>query len=140
MSKEKIFQFQIVTPEKIVFSDSAEAVSLPTAVGEITVLPGHESLIGIVEDGEIKIKKDGREYFLAVAGGFLEMENNLLRVFADFAERTEDLDLGAIERAKEEAEKALSEKELISERAFADAEARLKRELLKLRIFKKRRR
>lgn len=133
-------QFKIVTPERTVFSATVKQVTLPTAVGQITILPGHEPLIGIIEPGEICIKEKNSsgQCFLAVSDGFLEVDNNIVRVFAQTAERAEELNEQAILKAKQEAEEALKNRDKASEVAFTEAESRLRRELAKLKVVQKR--
>ena len=135
----KNLKFKIVTPERTVYSEEVNQVTLPTEEGEITILPNHESLIGIIVPGEIIIKKNssGELHFLAVSTGFVEIDNNEVKVFADTAERAEELDEEAILRAKQEAEDMLKNRKFASEVAFADAEAHLKRELARFRVLKR---
>jgi len=54
-------QFKIVTPEKVVFSEEVTKLILPTSVGQITILPNHESLIGIIKPGEICLERGNRK-------------------------------------------------------------------------------
>ena len=141
-NKSKTIQFMIVTPEKTVYDAQIKQVSLPTSMGEITVLLDHEPLVGIIAPGEISIKKEGEKTssFLAVSEGFVEVNKNKVRVFASTAQRAEDLDEKAILKAKQEAEDAVKNKKNLSEIAFADASTRLKRELAKLKILERHRR
>ncbi|MBU2025545.1 MAG: ATP synthase F1 subunit epsilon [Patescibacteria group bacterium] len=130
-------QFKIITPEKEVFSQEITQVTMSTMDGEITVLPFHESLIGGIEPGEICIKtSDGELYLLAVSYGFFEIENNSVKVFADTADRAEELNEQTILKAKQEAEQALKEK-INSDLISVEAEIRLKKELAKLRVLEK---
>ncbi|MBD3299726.1 MAG: ATP synthase F1 subunit epsilon [Candidatus Moranbacteria bacterium] len=131
--------FKIVTPEKIVYEDVISKVTLPTLVGQITILPNHESLVGVIVPGEICItkKNEGDFCFLAVDDGFLEVDDNSVRVFADMASKAEDLDEELILKATEEAKKAMEERKTTSEIKFLEASNRLKRELIKLKVLKK---
>lgn len=134
----KFIDFKIVTPERIVYREEVMQVSLPTEEGEITILPSHESLLGIIVPGEIKIRNQkGESFFLAVSTGFLEVDQNEVKVFAETAERPEELDEAAILHAKEEAERILRDKKFASEVAFADAESHLKKELARLRVLRR---
>jgi F-type H+-transporting ATPase subunit epsilon len=134
-------QFKIVTPEKVVFSEEVTKLILPTSVGQITILPNHESLIGIIKPGEICLERGNRKekLFLVTTEGFLEVDKNVVRIFSDAAERIDEMDEKAILKAKKEAEEALKNKKYMSQVAFVEAEARLKKELVKLRVLKKRR-
>ncbi len=79
-------RFKIVTPEREVFADDVESVSLITKDGEITVLPHHITLVTILLPGEIRYKKNGEELFIAVSGGFAEVRpDGSVVVLADTA-------------------------------------------------------
>lgn len=135
----KVINFKIVTPEKIVYEEKIKKLILPTSLGQITILPDHEPLAAVVEPGEVCIQKleTGEVAYLAINKGFLEVEDNVARIFADTAERLEDLDEQAIIKAQKEAKEALKNKKSLSQLKFIDAEARLKREMLKLKILRK---
>ncbi|MEA3273487.1 MAG: ATP synthase F1 subunit epsilon [Patescibacteria group bacterium] len=138
----KTIQFKIVTPEKVVYSEEISQITLPTTVGQITILPGHESLVGVISLGEIYLKKKagGEKSFLVTTEGFVEVDNDEVSIFANSADRVEEMSEKLILKAKAEAEEALKNKENISKVATVEAEARLKKELVKLKVLKKRRR
>ena len=102
---------QIVTPEARVYNDTAETVVIPTVNGEIGILPGHIPLLSQVADGELRATKDGRTQFLAVAGGFVQVEGDVVSVLAEHAMREEQIDESAVEKAVERAQEALKTKE-----------------------------
>lgn len=131
------FSFEIVTPEKVIFKDEVNEVILPSKNGEIAILPNHASLVTQIAEGELTIKKDGKEQFLAVTGGFLEVNNNKVSILADYAIRSDEIEVGKAEDAKKRAEKAMQEK--ASDRDFAFAESQFKRAILELKIAHKRR-
>src|SRR3989338_249348 len=83
----KKINFQIVTPEKITYHDDVDSITLPTQIGEITVLPHHAPLISSLKSGEAIIRKGGEEFSIAVSGGFLQVQpKNKVVVLADTAE------------------------------------------------------
>ncbi len=140
MSTQKL-QFRIVSPERVVFEDQVDAVSIMTAMGEITVLPGHIPLLGIVKPGELKVQKDGEEQFMSVLGGFVEVHNdNALTILADAAERVDEIDLERAEAARDRAKKALEEKQFANDIEFAALQAALERSMTRVKIARKRRR
>lgn len=97
-------QFQIITPERVVSSDDIDQVSIPTATGEITILPHHVPLITVLEPGELKYTKKGEQFNLAVSGGFVEVrENGHVIVLADTAEHAHEINLTRAEEAREKA-------------------------------------
>lgn len=133
-------QFEITTPERIVYKDEVDQITLPTKEGEITVLPNHIPLVSLLIAGALTIKKDGQEVYMATSGGFIEVQpGNKVIVLADTAERSEELDIKAIEEAKERARQVLAEKRNIDDVTFTDAAAGLERELARLRVARKHR-
>lgn len=136
MSKQ--FSLAIVTPDGEVFNEKIESLTFPSKMGEITILPDHVPLVGLVGHGELVIKKDGKESFLAVSGGAFEvLGGNNVRILADTAEKADALNLEAIEAAEARARAILTEKTFSDDRAFADASAGLERELARLKVARK---
>lgn len=133
--------FKIITPEKSVFSEKVEQVTMMTAEGEITVLPGHVPLVGILRPGELHFKKDGQEHPLAVSGGFVEIRpDSEVVILADTAERAEEINLERAEAAKERAEKLLQETRNREDVDYASLQVALEKALNRLKIAKKYRR
>lgn len=129
----------IVTPERIVFEDEVDSVSVMTDMGEVTVLVGHIPLVANLRAGELRVKKNGEEYFLASSTGFLQVRpGNQIVILADSAERAEELELEKIEEARERAQKLLEVKRHVDDVAFADAAAMMERELARYRVAVKR--
>lgn len=98
---------QIVTPEARVYNESVESVVIPTVDGEIGILPGHVPLLTQVEDGELRVVKDGRTVHLVVGSGFAEIAGDRVCVLAEHAIREESIDESAAEKAVKRAEEAL---------------------------------
>jgi F-type H+-transporting ATPase subunit epsilon len=97
----------ILTPEKAAFSDSIDMVTAPGSLGEFGVLPGHAAFATTLQVGEVVIKKDNREYCLAISGGFAEVGNDKVTILAEAAELAQDIDLKRAENAKIQAEEKL---------------------------------
>jgi F-type H+-transporting ATPase subunit epsilon len=100
---------EIVTPEARVYSDTIETVVIPTAEGEVGILPGHIPLLTQVEDGELRVTKGGVTEYLAVSGGFAEVEGDFVRVLAENAISEAKIDERAVEEALKRAEAQLAE-------------------------------
>lgn len=130
-------KFKIITPEKTVFEDTIDQVTLPTAMGEITILPNHRSYISSVMPGELMIKKDRKETTLFVSGGFIEFNNNELIVLADTAERAEEIDIKLAREARKRAEKIREEKISMDEEEYASVVAAIQRESARIRVAQK---
>jgi F-type H+-transporting ATPase subunit epsilon len=128
----------ITTPEGTIYDGSADSVTLPTADGEITVLPKHTPLIGIVLPGSILLRKAGEAHFLAVSRGVIEVDGGGVRILADSADRVDELEEAAVERAREQAAKLQLETRHDAE-GFAEATAVLERELARLKTIRRHR-
>lgn len=130
-------KFKVVTPERTVFHDEIDQVTLPTTDGEVTVLPNHMPYITILGFGEIVLKKDGQESSLAVSGGFVEFNKNKMVVLADMAERAEEIDLQMAEEAKKRAEEAMKQKITMDESEYALVVAAIEKESARIKVAKK---
>ena len=134
----KKIHFQIVTPEKITYRDDVDSITLPTQMGEITVLPNHTPLISSLKSGEAIIKKDGEELSIAVSGGFLQIQpKNKVVVLADAAERAEEISEERAQEARKRAEDILKEKRL-DKAELATAAAALEKSLIRLKVARRR--
>lgn len=99
---------EIVTPEAKVYTDTIDSVVVPTIEGEIGVLPGHIPLVTQVEHGELRVTKDNVTSFLAVGGGFAQIDGDRIRVLAEHAITEEKIDEHAVEAALKKAEQELA--------------------------------
>jgi F-type H+-transporting ATPase subunit epsilon len=129
---------KIVTPERVVFEDSVDSISVMTENGEITILPNHIPLVTLLRAGEMRLKTNGSELILAVSTGLVEVrKGNQIIILADTAERSEELELEEIEKAKILAQKRLDEAKDKNEVAYADALVHLERELARYKVAQK---
>ena len=105
-------QVDIVSAEKEIFSGEAQMVFAPAIMGEVGIAPGHTPLVTKLSPGEERQMhfQDNQSAFY-VSGGLLEVQPQIITVLSDTAERAEDLDEAAVIKAKEEAEKAIHEKD-----------------------------
>ncbi len=133
-----MLKFKIATPEKVVYEDEVFQVTIPTIAGEITVLPNHIPLIGVLKAGELRIKDKDGEHPFAVYGGFLEIRgNNELIILADNIERVEEIDLEKAEEARKRAEEQMKKIENMGDVDYARLQAVIERETNRLRVSKK---
>lgn len=135
-----MIHLQIITPEKTVFDEDVEQVSLPTASGQITVLPHHIGLVTSMEPGAIIYKKHQKEIHLASGFGFAQVNSDTINVLVDLAAPEEELEEKAIEEAKKQAEEQLKQKHLLSEEEYATAAANLQKALAQLKVKRRHRR
>lgn len=124
---------QIITPEKVAYQGEADAVSVPTQQGEITILPKHMSLVSTMKHGALVIKNEGKETVLAVYKGFVEIRKNQVLIMTDIAERVDEIDAEKAEQARQEAQRRLLEKDKMDDIAFADTVAALEKSLARLK-------
>ena len=137
MSKQ--LKLKIVTPEKIVFEEMVDQVSIPTTTGEITVLPDHIPLISELASGDVVASLNGEHIPFAVVGGFIEVKKSddvitEVAVLADFAEHVSLLSDEAIEKAKAHAEELKRQMEDKEQVDFEHFEAELERSLTRVKI------
>jgi len=127
--------FQIITPERVVFSDDIDQASFMTDNGEITVLPHHIPLVTLLQSGELRYKKNGEELFLATSGGFAEVRpDNSLVILADTAEHAHEIDLSRAEAARERAEKLMQEARTKEDVDYTALQVQLEKALARLRV------
>ncbi len=135
----KQLKLKIVTPERLVLEELVDQVSLPTTLGEITVLPEHIPLITGLKSGEVVAMTNGEPVPMAVVGGFVEIkkgEDNMteVAVLADFAEHVSELSDEKIEAAKARAEELRKQMENKGVVDFEHFEAELERSLTRVKI------
>ena len=127
---------EIITPEKPVFKDQIEAVTIPGTMGSFQVLKDHAPLISSFDVGIIKVKNNSKENFFTTSGGTIEVNENQVLVLADSIENINDIDENRAEKARQRAEERLKKK---SEENIDEARARaaLNRALNRLNAVKK---
>jgi F-type H+-transporting ATPase subunit epsilon len=131
-------QLEIVTPERLAYSDEVDMVLVPGIEGELGILPHHTPLVSLLGVGELKIRKGGDEESFAIAGGFLQVRPDKVVVMAETAEIGAEIDLERAQRARAEAEKAL-EGGYVEGADLAVARAELQRALVRIRVAQSRR-
>ena len=132
-----MIKFKIATPERVVYEDEIDQITLPTKMGEITILPNHIPLVSSLMPGEVLIKKGKEEIPLAVSGGFLEYNNNQLVILADTAERAEEIDEQRAEEGRKRAKELLEKKQAKEEVDFTTLAAKMEKELARLKVVRK---
>lgn len=126
-----MIKLEIVTPEKMALSEVVEMVTIPTASGEVGILPNHAPLISALQAGILSYTKGGTTNRLVVSGGFVEVGVNTVSVLATVAESVEEINTEIARLEKSEAEKVLgtwsgSEEDFeIEKEKLGRAEARL---------------
>jgi len=131
--------FTILTPTGTLAKlDNVDVVVANTTTGQIAVLPNHIPLLTRLEHGELRVKTEGKELYFTLFEGFLNVSpDNTVTVMADNAKRSEELNVEAIRKAKEDALKALSEKEKLSATEILKAETAMRRAIMELKVAEK---
>lgn len=135
-----MLHLQIITPEKTVFDNEVDQISLPTEDGQITVLPHHTALMTSIVPGELNFKSHSKETVLASGFGFAQVAENDVKVLVDLAAPEEEIEEKRVEEAKKLAEEAIKNKHTLSEEEYATAAANLQKALIQLKIKHRRRR
>jgi F-type H+-transporting ATPase subunit epsilon len=125
-------KLEIVTPQGIAYSDDVEMVTLPAIEGEMGILPHHVRLMTQMVPGELVVHKGGRDLFLAVGGGLVEVTGRGVAILTDMAVSAESIDEAKAEEARQRAAARLREK--LSAEEVASTNASLVRSLVQLRV------
>lgn len=125
-------QLEIVTPDATVYSEAVEMVTLPGVEGQMGVLPQHVRLMTQMVPGELIVRKDGHEDFLAVGEGLVEITNEHVSIVTNMAVAIESIDEAAAEEARQRAAARLKEK--LSSEEVASVNASLARSLAQLHV------
>ena len=130
-------KLEIVTAERVVYSDEADVLVVPGIEGQLGILPHHAPLMTTLQPGELRVRKGVEEFSLAISGGFLEVRPDRVIILADAAERAEEIDVSRAEEAKRRAEERL--RHPTSEVDAARADAAMRRALARLQVVEQRR-
>ena len=128
---------QLVTPQGTLFNESFESISIPTATGQITILPGHTRLVSAIKPGELIVRNKGKVQYIHVDGGFAEIKDKSeIVILADAAAHIAELNEAQILEAKARAEQLLKQENMADEE-YARAAASLELNLSKLRTVRR---
>ena len=104
---QKTFLFEIITPNRIAFSQNVDTIQIPTPDGQIGIFPFHTAFFSQVAEGEVIIHIDKKSQFLSIGGGFIEFNANKATLLVTRAFHADELDEKAILQAQKEATEAL---------------------------------
>jgi F-type H+-transporting ATPase subunit epsilon len=130
-------RLEIVTPETTAYSEDVEMVTLPGSEGELGVYPNHVPLLTTLNPGELRVLKGGRESFLAIGEGFVEITGSTVSVLTDMALELAVIDESAAEAAVARAQAAM--KEDLGKEEVAAVQASLQKALAQLHVKRRRR-
>jgi len=127
--------FEIITAERIVYSDEVDIIVAPGSEGELGILPQHAALMTMLQPGELMVRKGNEEDCMFVSGGFMEVRDNKVIVLADTAERAEDIDTDRAEQARARAENRIATH--VTDVDLSRARAAMLRSLMRLKVAEK---
>ena len=130
-------KLEIVTPEKTAYSEDVEMVTLPGSEGELGVYPNHVPLLTTLNPGELRVLKGGKETFLAIGEGFVEITASTVSVLTDMALEPSVIDESAAEAAVARAQAAM--KDDLGKEEVAAVQASLQKALAQLHVKRRRR-
>jgi F-type H+-transporting ATPase subunit epsilon len=131
-------KLEIVTPEEIAYSEDVEMVTVPSVVGQIGVYPLHTPLMTQMVPGEIIVRKNGHDIFIASGEGLIEVTADRVSILTDLAIAADRIDEAKVEEARRRAEARLREK--LSDEEVASVNASLARSLAQLHVKRRSRR
>jgi F-type H+-transporting ATPase subunit epsilon len=131
-------KLEIITPEATAYSEDVDMVTLPGIEGEMGVYPQHVPLLTQMVPGELIVRKDGHDYFLAVGEGMVEVTGDHVAILTDLAIAAEHIDEAKVEEARQRAQARLSEK--LSDEEVASVNSALARSLAQLHVKRRQRR
>ena len=132
----KKLTLNLITPEKQLISNlEVDMVVLPALLGEMGILPGHIKTIVQLGMGSLRYKKDGKEEEFAVLGGFVEVLNNVVNVFAEGADLADEIDEEVEKQKIKAAKESLSRKD--ADIDFELAELEIKQAITRMKVKKK---
>lgn len=130
----EMIKLEIVTPEKKVFDETVDSVTVPTATGEVGILPNHAPLISALKSGILSFSNKGASEKMVVSGGFVEVSSNKVSVLTDVAERADEIDVEAARLELGDAQKALGGAFSGTEEEFEAEKERLERAQARLAL------
>ena len=138
-----LLTIELLTPERKVFEKTADIITAPTPMGEISILPEHQNLVTLLSPGVIELKSnvEGRVVIetLSTTGGVLEVQHpNHILILSDAAERAEEIDLKRAEEARERAKKIMDQA-FTDDVKYTDALGALERSIARLRVARRHR-
>lgn len=104
----KTFKLEIVTPEKIVFSEDVVSLVAPAENGYLGVLAGHAPLLCALKPGEIKIRRESGELLYATSGGFMEVTPKKTSILSESAEAPDAIDPARAAKSRQRAKERLA--------------------------------
>ncbi|GIN69739.1 ATP synthase epsilon chain [Bacillus sp. J14TS2] len=130
----KTLQVHIVTPDGPVFDGDVEMVTTKVESGELGILPGHIPMVAPLQIGAVRLNKGNQTEFVAVNGGFVEVQQEKVTILAQTAEKADSIDIARAEEAKKRAERLLQGNQ--DDVDFKRAQLALKKAMNRIDVYK----
>ena len=130
---------EIVTQDRSVYNEEVDSINLPGIEGRMGILPNHAPLLTVLDFGEVIIRRQGEEEFFAIGGGVAEVTPTKVIILADSADHLDEIDEQKAAEARAAAQKAMEEGATADPEQYRMLEAALRRESLRIDIYRKRR-
>ncbi|NLC04068.1 MAG: F0F1 ATP synthase subunit epsilon [Tissierellia bacterium] len=130
----KTFDLDIVTPDRLFFSEKVEMIIVRGLEGDLAVLKGRTPLTTPLKIGQVRVFQDGKERLAAVVNGYISVLGNKTTIVTECAEWPEEIDVERAEEARKRAEEILKRND--PDVDFIRAEAALKRAINRLKTAK----
>lgn len=124
-------QLDVVTPQKLAYSEKIDKLEGPAIDGLIGIWPKHAPLVTAMQIGVVRVVKDGEETQIAISEGFMEVQPDRINLVVRTAELPEEIDIERAEAARDRAEEKMEKDHENVD--FARAEASYDRALARLK-------
>ena len=115
----KTFQLDIITPTNVISEGQVQYLRAPSTEGLFGIMGGHSVTTILMDIGEIKVTKDGKEFYYATNGGFADIRPESVMLLVETAEKVSDIDKDRADAALKRAEDRLKDNEIDLKRAKA---------------------
>ncbi len=137
MTNMNTFLLEIISPERIAYSDNVDMVIAPSASGVVGILHGHVPFFTRLVEGEVKITKNGEDSYLAIGGGFLEVTPSKSIILVTSVYHAEEINEQEVIEAKKRAEEALASKP--TGIALVEAQSLFRRSIIAMKVMRRKR-
>src|SRR5664279_3585399 len=101
------FKLEIATPTRLVLDENVTSAEIPGSKGYLGILPGHAPLLGLLDAGVLTYTHEGKQNYLEVDSGFIEVLDNNVRVLAERADFAKTISLEAARKELADAQTAM---------------------------------
>lgn len=123
---------EIVSQDRIVFQGDVDIVVVPGVEGVMGILPHHAPLLSSLQYGIVTVRNEGREEYFTVAGGVVEVAENVVTILANAAENVDEINIQRAEAARQRAETMLKDQPALKDEDQSALLASLKRSNLRI--------